>query len=622
MEFINWNDDAGATRFSRLNTVLEPDRTYFIKVFGYDDLTVGPYLIDVADTGAMRPLAVDGGPVTGTISRDVQEEWFSFYAPSTGSYTIETRPLSAEAEGDTSIEIRGPDSPFYPIVSDDNAGEYEGFSKIIHPLEGNHTYYVKLIGERLDPEAPVDYAIDVTLESEIPEAVLLTVDGGGGAGELESAAEGDWYAFRTESAGSYTIQTHPIPGEGDTDTVVFLLGPDNPYRLVASMDQNEDDESDQSGFSRMSVTLEADRIYYVKVVGYDNVVGVGPYLIDVVQVEVSEMTPTPSRTPEPVITPTPTEVFLSVDFSAASVEEMGLLHGAATGLEPAPIRLDQVPGGVSQDQRGLVFDAAPGQGTLAILSTPVSVGEGLALISVFAGADGPDCSLALAALNSPIDGQLGYTISSGSDVPLGEWRRLLLLYDPPNDLLMPALQVSVPDSAAETVSVFYDNLTVSKLPRLSTAAVSLDVDGSFDGSTEGILRNVNGDSGSVQVLTDFGGKNIALSVAETDNAANIGVFASQLQGGFPHLLLSSVDAQLYSGSGGVTALVMTNGFGNVGVFVNNAGLSDTRTIQIGGGFVAENPGFPVLCVVQNGGQGATSSVIVDNLALTRILSDL
>jgi len=83
-----------------------------------------------------------------------------------------------------------------------------------------------------------------------------------------------------------------------------------------------------------------------------------------------------------------------------------------------------------------------------------------------------------------------------------------------------------------------------------------------------------------------------------------------------------VDAQLYSGSGGVTALVMTNGFGNVGVFVNNAGLSDTRTIQIGGGFVAENPGFPVLCVVQNGGQGATSSVIVDNLALNRILSDL
>ena len=141
------------------------------------------------------------------------------------------------------------------------------------------------------------------------------------------------------------------------------------------------------------------------------------------------------------------------------------------------------------------------------------------------------------------------------------------------------------------------------------------------------IRDRNGKSGSVVVMPDpKGGKNIVLSIAESDDAANIGVFASRLQAGFPHVLEVSVDAGLLSGSGGVTALVMTNGNGNVGIFVNNSSLPDEgeslKTITIGGSFASENPAFPILSVVQNGGPGAGSAVVIDNLRLRRITGGL
>ncbi len=329
--------------------------------------------------------------------------------------------------------------------------------------------------------------------------------------------------------------------------------------------------------------------------------------------------------PEP--TPLPANVLVSVGFNQASIEEVGMVHAPAQGFDPASIQLGTVPSGQDTDGRGLIFDANPGEGTLAISTSSLPVGEGAVLLEVQAYAENPGCSVALAALNSPIDGQLGYTNAGNSDVPVGKWAKLVLLYDPPANSLQPGLQVVLPDGAANATKVYFDNLVVSRVSDLQFQDVTMDVDGSFDEGTAGLMQNVNQDTGTVEALREIsGGKSIILSLAETDNAANIGVFAGSLQGGFPHILSASVDARLLTGSGGVTALVMTNGNGNVGVFVSNAGLppatESAKTISIGGGFVSENPAFPLLSVIQNGGPGVTSEVVVDNLKLRKITAGL
>ncbi len=310
-------------------------------------------------------------------------------------------------------------------------------------------------------------------------------------------------------------------------------------------------------------------------------------------------------------------------FDESSIEEAGFVYNAATGFDAALISLGSVPAGPGTDSRGLIIQAQPGEGTLAVSTVPVPVGEGAVMLSVNVRADTEGCSAALAALNSPIDGQLGYSNASGADVPVGEWGEFFLIYDPPANALQPGVQVALPESAAGPVNVYFDNLIISELPEFEFEDVVLDVDGSFDGDTSGILKNVNGNSGSFVTLPDpAGGRNALLSILPSDDAANIGVFASRLQGGFPHLLEASVDAKLFDGSGGVTALVMTNGNGNVGVFVNNSDLRDKKRIMIGGGFAVENPAFPVFCVVQNGGPGVESSVVVDELEIRRVVGGL
>ncbi len=196
------------------------------------------------------------------------------------------------------------------------------------------------------------------------------------------------------------------------------------------------------------------------------------------------------------------------------------------------------------------------------------------------------------------------------------WGRLVLVYDPPNDSVHLGLQVA----ARQAGAVYFDNATIQQMPNLQSEPVDLDVAGSFDAGTQGILQNVNGDTGTVDYATRPG--EVVLSITGTDNAANIGILASSLQGSFPHLLQASVDARLLSGSGGTTALVMTNGNGNVGVFFYNSGLpgidQPPATITVAGSFETENPALPVLCVVQNGGPGVTSQLAVDNLEVRRL----
>jgi len=335
-----------------------------------------------------------------------------------------------------------------------------------------------------------------------------------------------------------------------------------------------------------------------------------------VQATPTPVPPTPTPTPIPATpTPTPPQELLAFGFDGATVEDAGIDYSAATGMSIGRISVGSVPAGPDTDGHGLIMDVGAGEGTLAILRNAVAVGSGSVLISVDVQSNGAGCSVALAALNSPIDGQLGYATAGEADVPVGEWRQIVLLYDPPSDALQPGLQVTTP-TGSPGVTVFFDNLVVKKVPAVGMESVTLDGDGTFDTGVDSLMKNVNSDTGTVDTASQPG--KIVLSLDSHDGAANIGLFAGALQGRFPQVLRASVDASLLSGSGGVTALVITNGNGNVGAFVNNGNLQSSSPLTVGGSFETENTAFPVLCVVQNGGPGVTSQVLIDNLKLERL----
>ncbi|HPO09017.1 MAG TPA: WD40 repeat domain-containing protein, partial [bacterium] len=330
--------------------------------------------------------------------------------------------------------------------------------------------------------------------------------------------------------------------------------------------------------------------------------------------------------PSPTPTPTPTEI-TNITFNESSPGEAGFFSTAAAGMEFANIHFGEVPSGEGTDGQGMTVNARPGEGTLSIQITPISVGPGPKLFSVNVMADAPGASAALAILNSPMGADMGFTQASGPDVPVGEWGRLVLIYDPPNDAVHVGVQVALNETAQSNVNVYYDNLTIRELPELTCEPVILDASGSFDPGSENIFTNVNQDRGNVVLLPALeGGRNVLLAIDENSDAANVGIFASQLQGGFPHILRASVEGNRLSGSGGVVALVMTNGYGNVGTFVGGDRLpaigNDPMTITIGGGFVTENPSFPIINVVQNGSTGTASAILVDNLEVKRITGGL
>ncbi len=336
--------------------------------------------------------------------------------------------------------------------------------------------------------------------------------------------------------------------------------------------------------------------------------------------------PTDTPVPTPSDTPVPTPLY-RITFDESSPEEAGFFTTAAGGMQPAQIQIGEVPPGEGTDGRGLIINAAPGQGTLSIQTTPISVGPGPKLFTVNVMADSPGASAALAVLNAPMGVDMGFVQASGPDVPVGEWGRLVLIYDPPDDAVHLGVQVALDGTAQSGVTVYYDNLTIRALSELSHEPVTLDANGSFDGDNASVFPNVNQNRGSMEFLPDIqGGKNVLLSIRSSDDAANVGIFASQLQSGFPHIVQASVDARRLSGSGGVIALVMTNGYGNVGTFVSGDKLptigSTPMTITIGGGFTTENASFPIINVVQNGSTGTASAIIVDNLEVKRVTGGL
>ncbi|MGC9328235.1 MAG: hypothetical protein ACP5I1_11415 [Candidatus Hinthialibacter sp.] len=330
-------------------------------------------------------------------------------------------------------------------------------------------------------------------------------------------------------------------------------------------------------------------------------------------------------TPTPVITPTPTptpENWSSLNGS--TLEDNVLVAGAPAGYTQGKVSMTSIPEGDGSDGIGMEIKLAPGQGAF-ISSLKEFDSPSLMHLSGQFKASNKEAAIALVGLNSPIDGQIGYTNVRGDEIPVDDYRRFNLIYAPPSGKVQYAIQAVNNPFSTISSTVWVDNIQVEPFePIVGGEPVTLQVDGNFEGGLEELLININDDDGLVlpffESITDIA---IRMSLDPSNTAANLGTICLNLADQFPFRLLGQVSVKRDSlPGGGMTAMVLTNGYQNLGVFRNTNDLLDINSAQddlliIGGDFTVNNPDIPISVFVQVGGPDANVSVVVDDLTVLK-----
>ena len=150
------------------------------------------------------------------------------------------------------------------------------------------------------PGQPTSTPVPPTATVPPDDSITLVLNAPAVVGQIAMAGEEDWYTFETSTGGTYVIETHQAPGQVSMDTVLILLGPNSRSTVVAI-----DDEGGVGSFSKISIALQPNSLYYVVVLGFFD--STGHYGVDVnFQPPQPTATPTPTLPPlPPTLTPTP-----------------------------------------------------------------------------------------------------------------------------------------------------------------------------------------------------------------------------------------------------------------------------------------------------------------------------
>ncbi|MBN2325583.1 MAG: hypothetical protein JXR73_00415 [Candidatus Omnitrophica bacterium] len=338
----------------------------------------------------------------------------------------------------------------------------------------------------------------------------------------------------------------------------------------------------------------------------------------------STLTPTPTPSPSPTTAPTPTspppETWFTLNGS--TLEENYLAIGAPANYEQGRAAAGEIPAGDGSDGMGLEIQLAPGQGVFLTSWKAFEI-SGLAHLSGSFMADNAEAAIALVGLNSPIDGQLGYTNILADEIPAGAYRRLHLIFEPPSGTMQYAIQAVNNSLTAQSTTIWIDNISIEPYDAAADGdLVPLNVAGDFENDFDQLLININNDDGAVtpffETLNDIA---IRLSIEPSNIAANLGTTCRDLDFQSPVRLLGQASVRKEAASsGGVAAMVITNGFQNLGLFRSAGGLSpvdgaNEDRLILGGDFTAGNPDLPVSVFVQLGGPGVKASVVVDDLMI-------
>ena len=205
--------------------------TYYVRVVALSSSATGSYNIRVA-TGSPAPVvnsfAVNSGAAS-TTSQDV-----TLNSSCAGSPTAY---LASENPGFTNAAWLA----------------YAGAAPFtLSAGSGTKTVYFK-VRNAFGTESGVR---SDTISYSGPPSVTLAVNSSAYLGNIATAGEADWYAFKATASGTYTITTQ---AGTLTDNIMNLYGPDSQTTLVES-----DDDDGTGNMALISRTLSPGK-YYVKV---------------------------------------------------------------------------------------------------------------------------------------------------------------------------------------------------------------------------------------------------------------------------------------------------------------------------------------------------------------------
>jgi len=210
---------------------------------------------DHGNTAATSTLVEVGQIVSGSHETAGDTDFFRFLLAPDRLYRIETFNLVPAGQSDTVIVLYQFDGQQLNILAEDDQGGSEtNASKILWPNTLSGVYYLEVF--QFLSSATGEYQFIVEDTGAVPEddhgdtpaeATVLTVDGPAVAGDIELAADQDYFSFSVIQGLFYDLQTlNPGP---ETDTVLTLFAPNGQTRLA---------EDDQSG-----IDYNASRIIFL-----------------------------------------------------------------------------------------------------------------------------------------------------------------------------------------------------------------------------------------------------------------------------------------------------------------------------------------------------------------------
>ena len=152
-------------------------------------------------------------------------------------------------------------------------------------------------------------------------------------------------------------------------------------------------------------------------------------------------------------------------FPMDSFGEFGRYPGGFIDAESGETVISPVPASEddSTDGTGAIITTGRDQVELLLFPT-IDVGTDLVLLRASVQSDGPGAAIALAVLDGSMDGSIATNIPANSQLYQGAWQRMMLVYDPPGNSIVPIFQVAN-TSHDQPVNIYLDNVEVSLIPR-------------------------------------------------------------------------------------------------------------------------------------------------------------
>jgi len=345
-------------------------------------------------------------------------------------------------------------------------------------------------------------------------------------------------------------------------------------------------------------------------------------------------TPTATHTSTPTFTPTCTPTAtLTPTFTATPIPEDFLLMNMAVypvqGFDP-PNSVDygSLPSDAifvgSTDGTGLRLSLLPGQGAFLMLNRPVSAQIGLMKLQVSVRASSDQVQMALIAFSNTQEYVCcGYVNPINSEVPVNQWGMMRYIFDSPTEEIIPALQFVVgSDAPSGAYPVFVDNLQIESYTAPSLQTVTMQSDSTFDTIKSNLLGlNPNsflpmgGVPGTVALTPGQSGQGIKLSLTPGQLASHVVMYSEAP--GMPAMVWGSVQVKRDQGDQGMLGFVITDGDQTVGYFIDIRALPTDafKEVRMAGNFMVGEKDLPPVAVVQLGGPGVESSVVIDELAV-------